>query len=45
MNIGWAKNPVQEYNSAFFKKFSLIIGGLDNMEARRWLNQLVHEYI
>jgi ubiquitin-activating enzyme E1 C len=43
INIGWANNPVQDYSSSFFRRFSLIIGGLDNMEARRWLNQLVHE--
>jgi ubiquitin-activating enzyme E1 C len=43
INIKWDNKPVQKYSINFFKKFNLIIGGLDNLEARRWLNNLIHE--
>jgi len=29
----------------FFDKFSVIIAGLDNVEARRWINNTVHELV
>lgn len=29
----------------FYKQFRIIIAGLDNIEARRWLNGLVHSMV
>jgi ubiquitin-activating enzyme E1 C len=42
MNIKWDNKKVQQYDKDFFRSFHIIIGGLDNIEARRWLNNLVH---
>lgn len=33
---------IQDFDESFFMQFSLIISGLDNIEARRWINQLLH---
>jgi len=30
--------PIQSYDEEFYKQFILIIAGLDNIEARRWIN-------
>ena len=43
MDIKWDNKKVQQYETSFFKDFHVIIGGLDNLEARRWLNNLVHK--
>lgn len=32
---------IQDKDEAFYKQFKVIISGLDNIEARRWLNSLV----
>lgn len=32
---------VQDKDEEFYKQFKLIISGLDNIEARRWLNSLI----
>jgi ubiquitin-activating enzyme E1 C len=45
INIEWKKTKVQSFKLDWFRQFSAIIGGLDNLEARRWLNNLVHEYV
>ena len=34
--------PVQNFDEDFFKEFQIIIAGLDNVEARRWINSMVH---
>jgi len=36
---------IQEKDEDFFRQFSIIIGGLDNIEARRWLNSQLHDMI
>ncbi|EAR88561.1 ubiquitin-activating enzyme E1, protein (macronuclear) [Tetrahymena thermophila SB210] len=33
---------IQEKDDEFYRQFQVIIAGLDNVEARRWLNSLVH---
>ena len=38
-------NPIQKYDRAFYKRFHIIIAGLDNIEARRWLNSMVHSMV
>ena len=34
---------IQSLPREFYEKFSIIVAGLDNVEARRWLNKLVHD--
>lgn len=36
---------IQELDDEFYKKFMIIIAGLDNVEARRWINKKVHELV
>lgn len=45
IDIKWTNLKVQELSKSFFKQFSCIIGGLDNMEARLYINRLVHELV
>ena len=35
-------DPVQKFDEDFFRQFQIIIAGLDNVEARRWINSMVH---
>jgi len=37
--------PIQEFPADFYEQFHLIIAGLDNMEARRWINSMVHDLV
>ena len=36
---------IQEFADDFFRQFHMIIGGLDNIEARSYINQKVHELV
>jgi len=36
---------IQEFPDDFFKQFHIIIGGLDNVEARSYINQKVHDLV
>jgi ubiquitin-activating enzyme E1 C len=36
---------IQTFDMAFYKQFHVIIAGLDNIEARRWLNSMVHSMV
>jgi ubiquitin-activating enzyme E1 C len=38
VNITTHKNPIQTYKDEFFKEHQVVINGLDNVEARRWVN-------
>lgn len=42
VKIEWFSKRIQEMELAFYEKFNIIIGGLDNVEARRWMNWQVH---
>lgn len=45
IDIKFSKRKVQEFTDDFFRQFQVIIGGLDNMEARNWLNEKVHDLV
>lgn len=36
---------IQDFDTEFYQQFHVIIAGLDNIEARRWLNALVHSMV
>jgi ubiquitin-activating enzyme E1 C len=36
---------IQDFGEDFYKEFFVIIAGLDNMEARRWINSMVHQMV
>ena len=36
---------IQSFSDEFFKRFHIIIGGLDNIEARSYINQKVHDLV
>ena len=37
--------PIQEFDEDFYSEFSVIIAGLDNIEARSWLNNKLHDMV
>ena len=39
--VTWHKAKIQEFGEDFYQQFRVIICGLDNVEARRWLNAMV----
>lgn len=45
INIKWSNRKIQEFSDDFFRQFQIIIGGLDNIEARRWINEKVHDLV
>ena len=45
VKITYHTKMIQEFPAEFFKGFQVIITGLDNVEARRWMNQTVHELV
>ena len=36
---------IQEFSDEFFRRFHIIIGGLDNIEARSYINKKVHDLV
>ncbi len=38
VSLTWYREPIQSFPPEFFRGFSVIIGGLDNLPARRWMN-------
>jgi ubiquitin-activating enzyme E1 C len=45
INIQYSTKKIQEFTDDFFRQFLLIIGGLDNLEARRYINEKVHDLV
>lgn len=40
-NVTHYVGKIQDHNEDFYRQFDIIISGLDNIEARRWLNSMV----
>jgi len=36
---------IQDYDETFYRKFNLIIAGVDNIAARRWMNATLHDMV
>ena len=36
---------IQSFSNEFFRRFHIIIGGLDNIEARSYINQKIHDLV
>ena len=45
IKIKWSNKTIQEFGDDFFRQFNVIIGGLDNLDARRWINEKVHDLV
>lgn len=39
VNIKFHTDPIQKFSPSWYTNFNLVIAGLDNIEARQWLNQ------
>jgi len=39
------KEPIQTYPDEFFTDHQIVINGLDNVEARRWVNAKIHSLV
>lgn len=37
--------PIQEFDEEFYRQFQIVIAGLDNIEARRWINSMLHSLV
>lgn len=37
--------PIQKFDKEFYSQFQIFIAGLDNIEARRWLNFMAHSLV
>lgn len=45
VKIKWYQKPLQEFSLDFYAKFDCVIAGLDNVEARRWLNATLYDIV
>ena len=43
--IKWHQCPIQDKSESFYNKFNIVIAGLDNIEARRWLNIMLCDLV
>ncbi len=45
IDIKASTKKIQEFSDDFFRQFQLIIGGLDNLAARKYINEKVHDLV
>ena len=45
INVTSYTNPIQEFDEDFYRQFQIVIAGLDNVEARSWMNQTLHNMV
>ena len=43
--IKWYQTKIQEFGNDFYSDFNCVIAGLDNIEARRWLNSMLCDLV
>jgi ubiquitin-activating enzyme E1 C len=36
---------IQSFDADFYRQFQIVIAGLDNIEARRWINSMLHSLV
>lgn len=45
VKVEYHTKRIQEFDTDFYEQFHIIIGGLDNVEARRWMNSTLHSMV
>ena len=45
VKVEYYNKRIQEFDLEFFEQFHIVIGGLDNIEARRWMNSTLHSMV
>lgn len=44
-NVTWHNKPIQEFSKDYYTSFDVVIAGLDNVEARSWLNETLIDLV
>ncbi|KAL7469755.1 hypothetical protein ACHAXS_010004 [Conticribra weissflogii] len=45
LQVEFYHGKIQDKDAQFYKQFNVVISGLDNIEARRWLNGMMHSLV
>lgn len=45
VNVEFHTCPIQDKGDDFYRQFNIVIAGLDNIKARRWMNATLHEMV
>jgi ubiquitin-activating enzyme E1 C len=45
VKVDYYTKRIQELGTEFYEEFHIVIGGLDNVEARRWMNSTLHSMV
>lgn len=45
VKIEYHTKMIQDFPTEFYQEFQVVICGLDNVEARRWMNKTLHELV
>eukprot|EP01006_Ploeotia_vitrea_P023055 TRINITY_DN55503_c0_g1_i1.p1 TRINITY_DN55503_c0_g1~~TRINITY_DN55503_c0_g1_i1.p1 ORF type:complete len:455 (+),score=267.34 TRINITY_DN55503_c0_g1_i1:107-1366(+) len=45
VKVKWFQKKIQEFSPKWYKDFDVVVAGLDNVEARRWLNRTLNELV